>query len=50
MEEKEQIQEFMRQLLVLMADLNDLEKTFISRLRNESKDLLNELNKRLDVG
>ncbi|KKM92273.1 hypothetical protein LCGC14_1220040 [marine sediment metagenome] len=38
MEEKEQVQELLRQLLVLEADLNDIEKT-TSRTRNESTEL-----------
>ncbi|KKM88785.1 hypothetical protein LCGC14_1255320 [marine sediment metagenome] len=55
-EEKEQVQGLVRQLVVLEADLNDLEGVFgglnalektFSRIRNESNELIEKLNKKL---
>lgn len=46
-EQKEQIENLIRKLMVLRADLNDLEKTF-SRLQNESIGLYEKLDNMLD--
>jgi len=48
-EEREQLQNSIRQLIVLREDLHDLEKT-LSRLQNESMELYNKLNEKLDEG
>ena len=42
-EEREQIQNMLRELLVLQGDMNELEKTF-SRIKNESIELYEKLN------
>ena len=46
-DEKEKLQNFIRQLIVFREDLHDLEKTF-SRLRNESEELYLKLEKKLN--
>lgn len=46
-EDRERFQDLMRDLLVMIGDLNDLEKTF-SRVRNETQELYNKLDKGLD--
>lgn len=42
-EDREHIQDLLKQLMVLLADLNDIEKTF-SRIRNEANELYEKLN------
>ncbi len=44
--EKKELQDFLKQMLTLMADLNDLEKTF-SRIRNEATKLCEKINNKL---
>ena len=46
--DKEQVQDFTKQLLTLLGDLNDIEKT-ISKLRNEVSNLYIKLDNMLDT-
>ncbi len=48
LEEREQLGNLVRQLMVLLSDLNDVEKTF-SRIREESKELYEKLDAKLDA-
>ncbi len=46
-EEREQLQELIGQTMVVLGDLDEIDKT-VSRLRNESAELYNKLDTALD--
>jgi len=46
-EKRKQIENLFQQLMVLLSDLNEVEKTF-SRIRNEAKELRKDLNELLN--
>lgn len=46
-EEQKKLQSILRETVVCMADLNDMEKT-VSRLRNEANEIYDRADKRLD--
>ena len=49
MDDTEKLQEKQRQVLVLLGDLNDIDKT-VSRLRNELAEMYMENDKKLNEG